>query len=925
MSNLNDFVIENGVLKKYNGNDVHVVVPEGVTAIGDSAFFSTNKLISIEIPNSVTSIGKNAFQYCQSLTEITIPDSVTSIGKGAFIWCEKLERITLSNSIEHIRENVFTSCRRLETINIPASVCSIGTNAFSYCNALRDIDIPDNVVEIKAGAFKCCPCLADENGLVIVKGVLYGCYSDAEHIVVPEGVTKIDADAFKQCGGMVELTFPTSFVDFIREDYSYFAPFERCEELRYVNVPNDLRISSKILPYKARYCVSDPENFFKTAKPRNIDFVSDYMPMDDEDMAYAWLFQSGKKWKDLIKQRMKNPKEVLRLFAKIYRVNAVLPEPKVKNIKEYLDFYADELDATAIRGFLKDICTTRPKVKKKLEDVEIVKGISEEKTERNPIEALAEEMYATPCEYRGNAEAVVKKGLLYADGSGVSSKKAVVVFLEKFIEKWYAHSYDHHGDMSVTRQISRVDNYTKPEEACRIGDAFDRHALIEFLDKLSGGTQYREFLFAYLTYADESHVESIIRDIRVRRKGKARDKYRAENFTGALYISDTKAAFEFIESDRECSLGTYVRMRGYENETDYRDTVMLSDFGFDADGIKRYDIGGNVIVVSLNENLAPVLYDTKAKKALKSFPKKSDDPEKAAACAEDYAQLKKDIKDFYKKRREYMLQLYMNNEKITFDVWNKIYCNHPLLKHLTEMVIWQDEESVEFMVKDGKCFDVKGEEYVPDTKISPAHVLDMTEQDIRDWQNYLATTKTKLLIDQVWEPIVSMDENIRSRYDGYVITAKDRNALKKELKDKGIDVRAERYGGDFNHRAWQYEFDPEADMILGNCAKLHYVVDEQRGDLTLGTLTTYGNRGGKRELNAVIHALDKASVKAGIAADRAELLTKDFLERFTAAQIIDFISFAAEKKSSNCAAVLLEFKNESFEAFDATDEFTLDF
>ena len=90
--------------------------------------------------------------------------------------------------------------------------------------------------------------------------------------------------------------------------------------------------------------------------------------------------------------------------------------------------------------------------------------------------------------------------------------------------------------MCIRDRISRVDNYTKPEEACRIGDAFDRHALIEFLAKLSGGTQYREFLFAYLTYADESHVESIIRDIRVRRKGKARDKYRAENFTGALYI-----------------------------------------------------------------------------------------------------------------------------------------------------------------------------------------------------------------------------------------------------------------------------------------------------------------------------------------------------------------------------------------------------
>ena len=109
-------------------------------------------------------------------------------------------------------------------------MCSIGTGAFSSCNALRDIDIPDNVVEIEARAFNCCPCLADENGLVIVKGVLYGCYSDAEHIVVPEGVTKIDADAFEQCEGMVELTFPTSFVGFIREAYTYFAPFKRCRE-----------------------------------------------------------------------------------------------------------------------------------------------------------------------------------------------------------------------------------------------------------------------------------------------------------------------------------------------------------------------------------------------------------------------------------------------------------------------------------------------------------------------------------------------------------------------------------------------------------------------------------------------------------------------------------------------------------------------
>ena len=518
------------------------------------------------------------------------------------------------------------------------------------------------------------------------------------------------------------------------------------------------------------------------------------------------------------------------------------------------------------------------------------------------------------------------KKIHYAGSSSFASEEELKNILEAYIFEWYMQSNEHHGDMSTVRQLSRqIGKIETPEEIDELIGKLDKKEFTDYLEKLVYGTSYREYVLLYAKYATAESIARTIKEIKQREKGRAKERYWAENLKNAIALSDTMEAAEYIEKDRDLSFLNYVKMRGYESETDYRDTVMLSDFGFDADGIKRYDIGGNVIVVSLNENLAPVLYDTKAKKALKSFPKKSDDTEKAAACAEDYAQLKKDIKEFYKKRREYMLRLYINNEKISFDVWNKIYCNHPLLKHLTEMVIWQDEESVEFMVKDGKCFDVKGEEYVLDTKISPAHVLDMTEQDIRDWQNYLATTKTKLLIDQVWEPVVGMDENIRSRYDGYVITAKDRNALKKELKDKGIDVRAERYGGDFNHRAWQYEFDPEADMILGNCAKLHYVVDEQSGDLTLGTLTTYGNRGGKRELNAVIHALDKASVKAGIAADRAELLTKDFLERFTAAQIIDFISFAAEKKSSNCAAVLLEFKNESFEAFDATDEFTLDF
>lgn len=64
---MKDFEIESGVLKKYTGKGGDVVIPEGVT-----------------------SIGENAFKWCRSLTSVVIPDSVTSIGTYAFYDCSRI-------------------------------------------------------------------------------------------------------------------------------------------------------------------------------------------------------------------------------------------------------------------------------------------------------------------------------------------------------------------------------------------------------------------------------------------------------------------------------------------------------------------------------------------------------------------------------------------------------------------------------------------------------------------------------------------------------------------------------------------------------------------------------------------------------------------------------------------------------------------
>jgi len=77
-------------------------IPEGVTEIGDAAFWGCSSLTSIIIPNNVTTIGHGAFTDCSSLTSIMIPDSMTEIGGIAFQYCSNLKSITIGSSVTTI-------------------------------------------------------------------------------------------------------------------------------------------------------------------------------------------------------------------------------------------------------------------------------------------------------------------------------------------------------------------------------------------------------------------------------------------------------------------------------------------------------------------------------------------------------------------------------------------------------------------------------------------------------------------------------------------------------------------------------------------------------------------------------------------------------------------------------------------------------
>lgn len=155
-SPLTDFKIKKGVLIKYLGNSEDVVIPEGVTEIGNKAFHSCFYLESIEIPNGVTTIGNEAFTLCDSLRFIHIPNSVTSIGDGAFSWCKSLQSVKIPDSVTSIGENAFWECKSLQSIEIPNGVTEIERHTFYGCKSLKSVKIPKSVKKIDSNAFYHC-------------------------------------------------------------------------------------------------------------------------------------------------------------------------------------------------------------------------------------------------------------------------------------------------------------------------------------------------------------------------------------------------------------------------------------------------------------------------------------------------------------------------------------------------------------------------------------------------------------------------------------------------------------------------------------------------------------------------------------------------------------------------------------------------
>lgn len=247
--NIADFEIFENELVAYNGTAKIVCVPEGITAIGASAFWNNTTAEEIVLPESLKRIGGDAFYYCTNLEKINIPRSVWIMGNNPFAGCPKL--INIKNDSPHfVLENGvlydkgktnlihYTIAKREKEFVVPDGIICVGKHSFFACDNLEKITIPCSVIRFENNPFSGCERLTLDNSsphYIVENGVIYNKFkttiigvlnnSKMDYFVVPETVTLISRNSFWNCKKIKKVVI-TKNVKIIG-----YNPFAGCEAL----------------------------------------------------------------------------------------------------------------------------------------------------------------------------------------------------------------------------------------------------------------------------------------------------------------------------------------------------------------------------------------------------------------------------------------------------------------------------------------------------------------------------------------------------------------------------------------------------------------------------------------------------------------------------------------------------------------------
>lgn len=109
-----------------------VVISEGITEIGEMAFFEGAGIQKLTLPKSLKTIGYSAFGRCWQLKTVKFSEGLVSIGEKAFFEVGQMSSIVLPSTLKTIEKEAFLSCDNLKKVVIKNSNVKIGSKAFGY-------------------------------------------------------------------------------------------------------------------------------------------------------------------------------------------------------------------------------------------------------------------------------------------------------------------------------------------------------------------------------------------------------------------------------------------------------------------------------------------------------------------------------------------------------------------------------------------------------------------------------------------------------------------------------------------------------------------------------------------------------------------------------------------------------------------------